>query len=297
MLELAHLLALGAALSWTLAGIMGHAPVLALGSLHFNRIRMIVAMIWLVPMVLFSGAQFQLDTAHIIPIILSSLIGVVLGDYFLFIAMQRLGPRLTGVLFAANAPIATVLGWLVLSEALDWQVIVAIILGFIGITLAILFGKRRATSHVWEQIKRPLWIGVGAGLLAAIGQAAGVLILRPVMAEGASPWMASFVRVLFAALCLWATYPFDKTARALPLLPNKRLSLYIIGNGFFGLSFGVALMLWALETGPVAEVTLLASVSPVMVLPFIWWQTKLIPPLGAWVGAALVVVSSYLLIP
>ena len=59
----------------------------------------------------------------------------------------------------------------------------------------------------------------------------------------------------------------------------------------------LALVLKALETGPVAEVSLLASVSPVMVLPFIWWQTKLVPPLGAWVGAALVVVSSYLLIP
>lgn len=297
MPEFAHLLALGAALSWTLAGIMGHAPVVALGSLHFNRIRMIVASLWLVPMVLISGAQFQLDSAHILPIILSSFIGVVLGDYFLFIAMQRLGPRLTGVLFAANAPIAAVLGWLLLSEVIGWQVIAAIILGFIGIVLAILFGKRRATTHVWEQIKHPLWIGVGAGLLAAFGQAAGVLILRPVMADGASPWVASLLRVLFAALCLWATYPFDKKARALPLLPSKKLNFYIIGNGFFGLSFGVALMLKALETGPVAEVSLLASVSPVMVLPFIWWQTKLVPPLGAWVGAALVVVSSYLLIP
>ncbi len=47
---------------------------------------------------------------------------------------------------------------------------------------------------------------VGAGLLAALGQASGVLILRPVMADGASPWMASLLRVLFAALCLWAIY-------------------------------------------------------------------------------------------
>lgn len=297
MLEIAHLLALGAALSWTVAGLLGHKPVLALGSLHFNRVRMVVASLWLVPMLLLSGAPIAIDSAHIVPIILSSFIGVVLGDYFLFVAMRRLGPRLTGVLFAANAPIAAVLGWLLLSEAIGWQVILALILGFIGIALAILFGKRRGNTHIWEQLVHPLWIGIGAGLLAALGQALGVLILRPVMAEGASPWMVSFLRVLFAAACLWLTYPFDKSARSLPLLPNKSLSLYIIGNGFFGLSFGVALMLKALETGPVAEVSLLASISPVLVLPFIWWQTKLVPPLGAWVGAALVVISSYLLIP
>lgn len=297
MLEIAHLFALGAALSWTISGIFGHAPALALGSLHFNRIRMIIASLWLVPMVIVSGADFQIATPHLIPIILSSFIGVVLGDYFLFIAMARLGPRLTGVLFAANAPIAAILGWLILSEAIGWNVVLAIILGFAGIVLAILYGKRRHNTHIWEQVKHPLWIGIGAGLLAALGQAAGVLILRPVMADGASPWTASLLRVMFASLCLWLTYPFDKEARRLSFRLEKRLVLSIIGNGFFGLSFGVALMLKALETGPVAEVSLLASISPVLVLPFIWWQTKLIPPLGAWAGAGLVVCSSYLLIP
>ena len=297
MLEIAHLLALGAAFSWTIAGLMGHAPALALGSLHFNRIRMIVASLWLVPMVLLSGTHMSIDSAHIIPILWSSFIGVVLGDYFLFVAMARLGPRLTGVLFAANAPLAALLGWLILEETLSIAVVAAVIVGFFGIVLAILFGKRQANTHIWEQIKQPLWIGVGAGLLAALGQASGVLILRPVMADGASPWLASLLRVLFAALCLWAIYPFDKKARLLPLLPSKHLSLYIIGNGFFGLSFGVALMLAALETGPVAEVSLLAAISPVLVLPFIWYQTKMAPPLGAWLGAGLVVFSSYLLIP
>ena len=297
MIELAHLLALGAALSWTFAGLFGHAPALALGSLHFNRIRMIIASLWLLPMVLLSSEPIGVASTHIVPIILSSVIGIVLGDYFLFVAMRRLGPRLTGVLFAVNAPIAAILGWLILSETISWRVIMAILLGFVGVVLAILYGKRRSTTHIWEQIQAPLWIGILAGLLAALGQAAGVLILRPVMADGANPWVASLLRVAIAAICLWLTFPFDKRARALPVLPDKRLIIYILANGLFGLSFGVALMLKALETGPVAEVSLLASVSPVMVLPFIWWQTKLIPPLGAWLGALLVVVSSSLLLP
>lgn len=295
--ETAHLFALGAALSWTISGLLGHAPAVAMGSLHFNRIRMIVASLWLVPMVMISGSSWMIEADHIIPIILSSVIGVVLGDYFLFVAMRRLGPRLTGVLFAANAPIAALLGWLILSETLDLRIIAAVVVGFAGIVLAILYGKRRDISHIWERIEPPLWIGVGAGLLAALGQASGVLILRPVMADGASPWVASLLRVLVAAICLWATWPFDATARNKPLLPGKDIILSIIGNGFFGLSFGVALMLIALETGPVAEVSLLASISPVLVLPFIWWQTKRIPPLGAWCGAGLVVASSYLLLP
>lgn len=295
--EIAHLLALGAALSWTISGLFGHAPSVALGSLHFNRIRMLVASLWLLPMVMISGASWSIAPSHLLPIILSSVIGVVIGDYFLFASMRRLGPRLTAMLFAANAPIAAILGWLILNEAMSVTVIIAIAVGFIGILLAILFGKRRDSGHIWEQIQKPLWIGVAAGFMAALGQASGVLILRPIMADGASPWTVSLARVLIAAFCLWLSYPFDKQARALPLMPDKAVRRGILGNGFFGLSFGVALMLMALETGPVAEVSLLASTSPVLVLPFIWWRTKQIPPLGAWCGAFLVVVSSYLLLP
>jgi drug/metabolite transporter (DMT)-like permease len=48
-------------------------------------------------------------------------------------------------------------------------------------------------------------------------------------------------------------------------------------NGFFGLSFGLALFLKALETGQVAKVSMLVAISPVLMLPFIWFQTKKVP--------------------
>ena len=40
----AALLALAAALSWTMAALFSHRPAIELGSLHFNRLRMIAAM-------------------------------------------------------------------------------------------------------------------------------------------------------------------------------------------------------------------------------------------------------------
>ena len=48
----------------------------------------------------------------------SGLIGIFLGDTLLFFALRRLGPRRTGALFAMNAPMAALLGWAVLGEAL-----------------------------------------------------------------------------------------------------------------------------------------------------------------------------------
>ena len=256
---------------------------------------MVVASVWLGLMILATGGSFSLQTEFLVPIIASSLIGVVLGDYFLFVAMRRLGPRRTAILFAANAPIAAILGWLFIGERLSAEVIFAISLGFAGVILAIVYGKRRDLLHVWEDVLPPLWIGVGAGFLAALGQAVGVLLLQPAMAGGADPLMAALLRAVVAAFCFWLIFPFQRQTSTPISQLSRRMLLMIALNGFFGLSFGLALLLKALETGNLAEVTMLSSVGPVMILPFIWYQTRKMPAAGAWTGALLVVACTWLL--
>lgn len=295
-MDISAAFALAAALSWTLASLFGHGPSRELGSLHFNRLRMITASILLVLMIMLTGGSFQIDPAYLLAISASAIIGVAIGDYFLFVAMRRLGPRRTGILFASNAPIAALLGWLFLSEALSLWSMLAILIGFIGVVLAIIYGKRQDLLHIWEDITPPLWIGVGAGLMAAFGQAVGVLLLRPVMEAGADPLMAGLVRCVVAGLCFWLIMPFEKTPSKPVSSLSRRMLWLILLNGFFGVSFGVALLLKALETGNVAEVTMLSAVGPVMILPFIWYQTRKVPALGAWGGAVLVVLCTWLLI-
>ena len=294
-MALAHLFALGAALSWTLASLFSHQAVLRFGSLHFNRLRMLAAAFLLVVMIALTDGSFVLPMAFWQPVLLSAVVGVVLGDYFLFVAMWRLGPRRTAILFAGNAPIAAILSWLFLDEILSAVQILAILVGFAGICFAIIYGKRRDLLHIWEVITPPLWIGLAAGFLAAAGQAIGVLMLRPVMNAGADPLLVGLTRVSVAALIFWLSWPFDRRKSEHPLLPDARMSMLILANGFFGLSFGVFLLLKSLEIGSVAEVTILSSVSPVMILPFVWYKTGKCPPWGAWLGALLVVASTILL--
>ncbi len=295
-MELHHLLSLAAALSWTLASLFGHRPAVTLGSFHFNRIRMVVSASLLCIMMLVTNNNWSLSEAFWLPILASSFVGVVIGDFFLFVAMRRLGPRRTGILFAANAPLAAVLGWLFLSEPLSLAGILSIFIGFCGICLAIVYGKRRDLLHVWETVTQPLWIGVGAGFIAALGQAAGVLLLRPAMEAGGDPMMASLIRVSAAACFFWMVWPFSRPTTVPVVYKDLKLWFFIAANSFFGLSFGVYLLLAALETGHVAHVTILSSFGPVMILPFVWYQTRIRPALGAWLGAGLVVLSSALLV-
>ncbi len=290
------LLALAASFSWVLSQLFGHKPALYYGSLQFNRLRMIIASFLLAIMILLTGNHWEIASNSWKWIIVSGIVGIGFGDLFLFIAMERLGPRRTGVLFAVNAPLAALFAWLLLDEALTYFTIFAVLFGFTGIVLAVIYGGPKTNIHVWEFTKPPLWIGVGAGLIAASGQAAGVLILRPVMEQGTDPLQVSLIRVLAAGFFLWALIFFDKNKTKIWEIPPMSVRWHVIGNGFFGLSFGLALFLKALETGQVAKVTMLVSISPVLMLPFVWFQTKKMPVLGAWLGAFLVVLGSWMIV-
>ena len=71
-MALAHLFALGAALSWTLAGLFSHQAVLRFGSLHFNRLRMLAAAFLLVVMMALTDGSFVLPMAFWKPVLFSA---------------------------------------------------------------------------------------------------------------------------------------------------------------------------------------------------------------------------------
>ena len=133
-------------------------------------------------------------------------------------------------------------------------------------------------------------------LLAALFQALGVLAVRPVMADGADPVAVGLARVAIGAVVFWATLPFDRSMKGKALFPRGRTMLLVILNGLFGLGVGAAMLLEALEKGSVATVTILSSTTPVLILPFIWAQTGKPPSAGAWLGAMLVVLCTWLLV-
>lgn len=286
-----ELAAVGAASCWALTGIISTGPAGHLGALAFNRLRQVSVTVLLALYVLASGNWQQLDSANIGPLILSGLIGIFVGDTLLFATLNRVGPRRSGVLFALNAPIAAILGFVVLGEALSFQATLGIALTVCGVVLAILYGKRRDQLHAWETVKGPLWVGVAVGLGAAIGQAVGSIIAKPVMASGVDPFLASMVRVAVAAFCLSVliSLPIPAVKAKGPL--TLRVAVMTILTGVLALGIGMTLLLFALSGGNVGIISTLSATSPVIILPMLWLRTGERPAGGAWVGAALVVIG------
>ncbi|CAK7256633.1 MULTISPECIES: DMT family transporter [unclassified Shinella] len=286
-----ELAALGAATCWALTGLISAGPAGHLGAPAFNRARQVFVTGLLALYVLFTGVWRELDMASAGPLLLSGLIGIFLGDTLLFETLNRLGPRRSGILFALNAPIAALLGWLVLGETLSSLAVAGILLTAFGVLLAIVFGKRRAQMHQWEAIKGPLSVGVLLGIGAATGQAIGSILARPVMATGIDPFLASLLRVGTAAFCLsiLLQLPIPSVKPRGPL--TLKVAAMTALTGILALAIGMTLLLFALSGGKVGIVSTLSATSPVMILPMLWLRTGERPAGGAWAGAALVVIG------
>lgn len=241
---------------------------------------------------LVAGGWSTINADNLPVLVLSGIIGILIGDTALFLTLNRLGPRRTAVLFSLNAPMATGLAWLFLSEELQAVAVIGIVLVMIGVVLAIVYGKRRGQIHQFEQVRGSLSLGIVFGLMAALCQATASLMVRPVMESGADPIAASAVRVGVAALGL----TFLLFLPIKQIKSQQRLSMRDLGmtavSGFLGMGVGMTLILFALIGGEVGIVATLSATTPAIVLPILWMQTKERPAFGAWLGAFLVVVGS-----
>lgn len=290
-----ELAALLAATLWAVGGMISATPSRELGAIPYVQIRMVIITAMLAVWVWVAGTWDSVQTAHYEPLILSGVIGIFLGDTTLFLTLNRMGPRRTAILFSLAAPLSVLLGWVFLDEKLSGLQVFGVAIVTIGVVMAVVFGKRKAQQHQWESIKGPIWVGVSLGVFAALCQAVGSILARPVMAEGVDPVAASALRVGTSALLLsmMVMLPIKALKRANPLTP-KLLGLTVLA-GVNGMGIGMTLFLFALEGGEVGIISTITATSPAILLPILWIKTKEVPALGAWVGAGLVVAGSALL--
>ena len=289
-----YLAALAAALSWAISSILAADPSKALGAIAFVRLRMAMVFVMLAAWIALTGGWRSLEAAHVAPALVSGFIGILIGDAALFAAMNRLGPRRAGMLFASNAVFSVILGWLFLNERLGLLTLSGIVIALIGVVLAILYGKRSSQIHEWEAVKGPLWIGVAIGLFSGLCQAVGALIARPVMTTGVDPATIACIRVGVAALGLTLAMHFIASTKAKTSV-TPRMAAQIALSGLAAMGIGMTLLLYALRGGNVGVVTTLSATTPAIVLPMLWWRTGERPPAMAWVGAGLVIVGSGLI--
>lgn len=290
-----ELAALGAAICWAVTGILSQSAAQALGPFGFNRLRQAMVAVMLGVIVLATGRWHGIEMDDLWRLSLSGVIGIFLGDTLLYVALIRLGPRRAGALFALNAPMAAVMGWLFLGEALSPLAALGVALSTVGVSMAVLGRAGRSGGHRFEAVRGSVWIASGYGLLAAAGQALGSLIARPVMAQGFDPYAASLIRVSVAVACLILLMALPIRAVQPLARPTSRVILLSALSGLIAMVIGMTLLMFALQGGKVGIVSTLSALSPVLILPVLWAMTGARPSATSWAGALIAVAGMALI--
>jgi len=290
------LFALGAAVCWAVGSVMSVTPARHLGAFAFTRWRMAMVALMLWAVVAFNGTWATFDAHAWGVMAVSGLVGIFIGDTALFSAINRLGPRRAGVLFATHAAFSAALGFALLGERMSLQAFAGAVLTLVGVMLAIVLGRHKDETHAWEADNGSVGLGVVLALVAALCQAVGSLIAKPVMAQQVDPVLASAVRVTVATVAHGVLLMTGFAAARATQAPTLRVLGQTALNGFIAMGIGMTLVLLALEKGDVGMVAILSSVSPILVLPLLWLQLGRAPAPGAWVGATLTVVGTGLIL-
>ncbi len=311
---LALIAALGAALFWAAASLIAHFPAQALGALQFTRIQLITSSLLLGLIVYFVGTWGTIAWNYWPELMVSMLVSVIFGNLCMVACLRRGGPRRMQLLFALNAPMAAILGYVFLGETLSLQMSLGCLLALVGVVLAILYGSQAKVIPNEGKNSVGTKVGLGSfeavqgsfvwvivfGLLSATCQAIGLIAIKPVMLAGTDPMAASFIRTGGAAIVLLAVSPFLMQRKADENVSKAKVSSKLLAwtilPGFMGYVCAVSMILYALNNYETGVVAVLGSTAPVMLLPMIWWRTKRCPLLPAWVGAALTIAGAGLIV-
>jgi drug/metabolite transporter (DMT)-like permease len=245
------------------------------GPLISNRLRLLVAVIllWITHWIFFGSLiPLNAELQKWFWLGSSGIVGLAIGDYFLFKAFVSIGPRL-GLLFLSLSPaIATMLAWIFLQETIDAVSIFAILLTLIGIAWVVLESKpdvKTSNDHPSSQPREVYIKGLIAGLIAATGQALGMILAKKGLSEDFPALSGNVIRMTAAFIALWAvTIIQGQVLSTVQQAGNhKSAMVYILIGSFFGPLIGVSLSLFAIQKTNIGIASTIIALPPIFLLP------------------------------
>ena len=272
------MISIGVAFSWTATALLSEFGSKRLGNLTLNVLRMALAL-------LFSLVLFWVVLGTPIPAIgsleaygwmlLSGLVGYVIGDFCLFQCYIIIGSRF-GQLFMTLAPLAAALmAWLTLGQQMNRMSVLAMLVTLVGIGISVL-GRG---EHHRLSLKLPL-NGVLFAIGAAICQGVGLVLSKIGMDHYATgdipewliPFSANFIRCIAGIIGFSLLLYFREGFKPLREALHDRKGMSVAtATTIFGPFVGVGFSLMAVQyTGAGIASTLMALTPIIIILPSCW---------------------------
>lgn len=293
MAYIGELAAITTAVLWSFTSIFFSEAAKRTGSVQLNINRLIIASTLLVSVILIGGLDYRLSGAQIFNLVISGFLGLVLGDAFLFQSYVIIGPRFAILLMALSPGMSSILSYLFLGESLSKVAIAGVLLTVVGIAITGTEKKKQDAARYNLNAK-----GLFYGILAALGQAAGLIFAKQAFNMGEiNGFVATFVRVFSSAvimLPLLIVMRKYKNPFVLYRENNKALLLTAAGS-ITGPFLGITCSLIAVANTQVGIAATLMSTMPVLMIPLMWLIYKEQPTARGIIGTLIAVVGIALL--
>ena len=279
MAYIGELISIGVAFSWTATALLSEFGSKRLGNLTLNVLRMMLTLT-------FSLVLFGVVTGQPLPagasaeaagwMLLSGLVGYVIGDFCLFQCYIIIGSRF-GQLFMTLAPVsAAFMAWITLGQQMTLMSMVAMLVTLLGISISVL-GRG---EHHKVSLKLPL-NGVLFAVGAAVCQGVGLVLSKigmdhyeatASMPDWLIPFSANFYRCVAGIIGFSLLMYFRQGIAPLREAIHDRKGLIVAtATTIFGPFVGVGFSLLAVQyTAAGVASTLMAMTPIIIILPSYW---------------------------
>ena len=303
MAYIGELISIGVAFSWTATALLSEYGSKRLGNLTLNVLRMALALV-------FSFVLFGVVTGSPLPtavpldacgwMLLSGLVGYVIGDFCLFQCYIIIGSRY-GQLFMTLAPLsAALMAWVTLGQQMTAMSIVAMLVTLLGIGISVL-GRG---EHHKVSLKLPLH-GVLYAIGAAMCQGIGLVLskigmdhynLTALAETGVPEWMipfsANFYRCVAGIIGFTLLlYVREGIAPLRDALHDRKGLTVATATTIFGPFVGVGFSLMAVQFTAAGIASTLMAMTPIIILLPSYWLFHEKITWRAFLGAVISVVG------
>jgi drug/metabolite transporter (DMT)-like permease len=255
------------AVCWSFTSIFFNNASRLIGSVKVNRLRLLVStVILLIVHLLVMGSliPFHATKEQWIWLGLSGIIGLALGDAFLFQAYVHIGARLTTVIMALDPVFSALIAWIWLGEKLTVMEIAGILITVFGVGWVVMEQRNGQGAHT----RKDLILGILCGIGAVLGQAIGFVLSKKGLADNFSPLSGVLIRILVATAVMWVLALFSgKIKDTISGFTDVSARNNILAGSVLGPCLGVWLSMVAVQLVHVGIASTIMATRPILMLP------------------------------
>lgn len=279
---------LGTAGLWVVSSLSFTKSGQALGATRVNLLRTVAAAAVLCVIQWFALGRLLpgAPESALLWLAASGILGLTIGDQFLFTGYVMLGPRLVSVLMTLAPSMSALVAWVAFREEMSGVGVIGMIVTTAGVAWAALGRASPDSPHTPKERRTGLLFGVAAALCQALGMVAA----KRGLDQGVQPFDAQTIRMYAGAATV---IPLALLARSAGLTvraqPSSRAYTILALGVLSGPLLGVYCSMLSTAKVPVGVAATLIGLVPVLILPATRWIDGERISTRAWTGAIIAV--------